>query len=94
MKLAKSSQEKAAWSVKQAEAYKGFSLGYNYTLVRTDQAPSWYNNTTDMYPYGSHPITHTIILISRLGSTIYNAYDHQLKLQLPIYNGRQNREYY
>ncbi|MBC8016776.1 MAG: TolC family protein [Sporomusaceae bacterium] len=78
MKIAASNQEKAAWSVKEAKAHKGLSLGYNYSLARTNQAPSWYNNTES--PTNKLPAWSTL----SDGSTAYN---HQLKLQLPLYTG-------
>lgn len=86
MKIAQSSQEKAIWSMKQAKAYNGFSLDYTYTLARTNQAPSWYNNTTSKYPYSYNPAASNIWDFPAW-SNIYNAYNHQLKLQLPLYTG-------
>jgi len=86
MKIAESNQEKATWSVKEAKAHNGVSLGYNYSLARTDQPASWYNNTTNPYPYSFNPKTNTIIDFPAW-PTISTAYNHQLKLQLPLYTG-------
>lgn len=86
MKIAETNQEKANWGVKQAEAHKGFSLDYNYTLARTDQPASWYNNTTNPYPYSYNPVTHSIIDFPAWPN-ISTTYNHQLKLQLPLYTG-------
>jgi len=91
MKLALSSQEKAVWGVRQAKGYNGLSLGYNYTLARTDQAPSWYNNSTSKYPYSYDPTASDGIrnfpAWSDTPSNTYTAYKHELKLQLPLYTG-------
>ncbi|MBP2646018.1 MAG: tolC 1 [Firmicutes bacterium] len=92
MKLAQSTQEKAAWSIKQAKAYNGVTLGYDYTLARTDTPPSWYNNTTAGYPLPSSLATYLGSLVGKSISypgwdTVYNAYQHQLKLTLPVYTG-------
>jgi outer membrane protein len=86
MKIAQVNQEKAAWSIKQAQAHQGLSLDYNYTLARTDQPASWYNNTTNPYPYSYNPATHGITKFPAW-PTISTTYNHQLKLQLPIYTG-------
>ena len=94
IKIALSSQEKAAWGVKQAKAYNGLSLGYDYTLARTDQPPSWYNNSTSKYPYSYDPTANGGIggitnfpAWSDTPSNTYTAYKHELKLQLPLYTG-------
>jgi len=50
MKIAQSNEQKAAWGVNEAKSHNGLSLGYNYSLGRTNQAPSWYNNTIAKYP--------------------------------------------
>jgi len=86
MKIAQSNQAKATWSIKQAQAYNGLSLEYNYTLLRTDQPPSWYNNTTiplPVYFNGAAPAS----VIYPAWSADYSAYNHQLQLQLPLYTG-------
>ncbi|MBP2655522.1 MAG: type secretion outer membrane protein, TolC family [Firmicutes bacterium] len=88
MKIAQSNQEKAAWSVNKARAYNGLSLGYNYTLARTDTPASWYNNTTTTYPYSYYFNGSNNVLIDYPEWTkVYNAYQHQLKLTLPVYTG-------
>ena len=87
MKIAQSNQEKAAWSVKEAKSHNGLSLGYNYSLGRTDQPASWYNNTTSLYPYSYDPSAVGGIRDFPAWDKNYTAYSHQLKLQLPIYTG-------
>lgn len=75
MQIAQANIEKAQWGLEQAKASNGVTLGYNYLYGRTDQPPSWYNNTTDEnlgYP---------------AWSDTYTFYSHQLKLQLPLYTG-------
>ncbi|MBP2651681.1 MAG: tolC 1 [Firmicutes bacterium] len=87
MTLAKSTQEKATWTINQAKAYNGVTLGYDYTLARTDTPASWYNNTTSQYPISINPYNTSSLIDYPAWDDVYNAYQHQLKLTLPVYTG-------
>jgi len=86
MKIAQSGSEKALWKVNQARAYSGVTLRYSFTRGRTDQPPSWYNNTTINYPLSYNPQTQSFIEYPAW-SEAYDFYSHQLQLQLPLYTG-------
>jgi outer membrane protein TolC len=93
IQIAEAGKEKAYWSVKQAQAYKGVTLGYNYMLGRTDQPPSWYNNTTGDYPLpakirtGLGALFHTQIDEFPEWPYTKTFWNHQFKLQVPLYTG-------
>ena len=86
IKIAQSESEKALWKVNQARAHKGFTIAYSYTRGRTDQPPSWYNNTTVNYPLSYNPLTKSFIEYPAWPET-YDFYNHQLQLLLPLYTG-------
>lgn len=81
MQIAGANIEKADWSLKEAKAYNGVKLGYNLLYGRTDQSPSWYNNTTAAYPNLNFPYP--------AWSDTYTFYSHQVKLELPLYTGKK-----
>ncbi|MCE5286804.1 MAG: TolC family protein, partial [Pelosinus sp.] len=92
IQIAQADKEKAAWVVKEANAHHGLSLDYNYMLGRTDQPPSWYNNTTAKYPLALayNPLSHEntpFAIPYPAWDTTYTFYQHQLKLQVPLYTG-------
>ncbi|MBP2643100.1 MAG: tolC 1 [Firmicutes bacterium] len=74
IQIAQANIEKAHWGLEQARANNGVTLEYNYLYGRSDQPPSWYNNTTTNFEYPAWSDTYTF-------------YSHQLKLQLPLYTG-------
>ena len=76
IKIAQSESEKALWKVNQARAHKGFTIAYSYTRGRTDQPPSWYNNTTVNYPLSYNPLTKSFIEYPAWPET-YDFYNHQ-----------------
>ncbi|SMC32622.1 TolC family protein [Sporomusa malonica] len=81
MKIAEANIEKSRWNLKEAKAYDGVTLTYNLLYGRTNQAPSWYNNTSAPYPlpgvdYPAWDNTSTF-------------YHHKLTLQLPLYTGNK-----
>ncbi|WP_346356036.1 TolC family protein [Azotosporobacter soli] len=79
MKIAGAQKEKAAWTVKQAQAAKGISLDYAYTQLRTDAPPSWVNQTVmwevPYYNYFSNQISATLPIYTggKLENTIAQA---------------------
>lgn len=81
MQIAEANIEKSRWNLKQAKAYNGVTLNYNLLYGRSDQAPSWYNNSTAQYPLpgGNYPAW----------SDTSTFYHHQLKLQMPLYTGKK-----
>jgi outer membrane protein TolC len=81
MQIAQANLEKARWGLKEARGYNGITLNYNLLYGRTDQAPSWYNNTTAQYPIPNveYPAW----------SDRYTFYANQLNLQLPLYTGKK-----
>jgi outer membrane protein TolC len=80
IQIAEANVEKAAWNLKEAKGYNGVKLGYNLQYGKTDQPPSWYNNTNTPYPL---PIQYPAWTDS------YTFYTHQLKLELPLYTGKK-----
>lgn len=86
IRLAQAEQDKARWQVNQARARNGFSLGYNFARARTDEPPSWYNNTTVGYPVSFYPMSATRIEYPAWTET-YDVYRHQLLLTYPLYTG-------
>ena len=90
IKIAQADSEKARWKLNEARAYNGFKLDYSYTWGRTNQPPSWYNNTTGNYPVSYNPLTKSFISYPAWSETsegTYNFYDQGFQLQLPIYTG-------
>ena len=81
MKIAEANIEKSRWDLKEAKAYNGVTLNYNLLYGKSDQAPSWYNNTTAQYPIQNFEYP--------AWSDSYTFYQHQLKLQLPLYTGKK-----
>ncbi|VBB04980.1 outer membrane efflux protein [Lucifera butyrica] len=81
MQIAAANIEESKWSLKEAKAYNGVTFKYDFNYGRSDQAPSWYNNTTAQYPLPgvSFPAW----------SDTYTFYQHQFKLALPLYTGRK-----
>lgn len=86
IKLAQAEKDKALWQVNQARAHYGFSLDYNFDRARTDEPPSWYNNTTTGYPVSFYPMSATRINYPAWTET-YDVYRHQLQLTYPLYTG-------
>jgi outer membrane protein len=86
MKIARSEKDKALWQVNQARARGGFTLGYSFARARTDEPPSWYNNTTTNYPVSYNPVTGELITYPAWPKT-YDVYRHQLQLVYPLYSG-------
>lgn len=86
IKLAQAEQDKARWQVDQARSRYGFSLGYNFARARTDEPPSWYNNTRTGYPVSFYPMSATRIQYPAWTET-YDVYRHQLLLIQPLYAG-------
>jgi outer membrane protein TolC len=80
MQIAEANIEKAGWSLKEVKGYNGVKMGYNLQYGRTNQPPSWYNNTNTPYPL---PIQYPAWTDS------YTFYNHQLKLELPLYTGKK-----
>ncbi|WP_346353271.1 TolC family protein [Azotosporobacter soli] len=55
IKIAEGQKEKAAWTVKQAQAAQGVSIDYTYQQTRTDAPPSWVNQSAVwQVPYYNH----------------------------------------
>jgi outer membrane protein len=88
MQITEANIEKSQWSLKEAKAYNGVTLNYNLLYGRSDQAPSWYNNTTAKYPVSVNPQTGGLIDYPAWSNN-YTFYDQQLKLQLPLYTGKK-----
>lgn len=61
MQIVEANIEKSLWSLKEAQAYNGVTINYNLLYERTNQAPSWYNNTTAQYPISVNPQTGGLI---------------------------------
>ncbi len=85
VKLAQAEQDKARWQVNQARARGGLSLDYSFARARTDEPPSWYNNTTTGYPVSFDPFGHRIDYPA--WTETYDVYRHQLQLTYPLYTG-------
>lgn len=81
MQIAQANREKSEWNFQESRAYNGVKLGYNYSYGRSDQPPSWYNNTTAAYPSTSFSYP--------AWTKTYTFYAHQLALQVPLYTGRK-----
>lgn len=81
IQIAEANKKKAEWNIKEAKAYNGVKLGYNFLYGRTDQSPSWYNNTTAPYPLPNFQYP--------AWSETYSFYGHQFKLELPLYTGHK-----
>lgn len=88
MQIADANFEKSQWSVKEAKAYNGVTLGYNLLYGRTDQPPSWYNNSTAQYPVSFNPQTGELIDYPAWSNTS-TFYDHKFSLLLPLYTGHK-----
>jgi outer membrane protein len=86
LKIVQSAKEQARWKVNQARSYKGITLDYDYTRGRTNEAPSWYNNTTINYPVSFYPGTKKEIEYPAWTET-YGVYRHQIQLVYPLYTG-------
>ncbi len=86
MKLAEAEKDKALWQVNQARARQGFNLDYSFARARTDEPPTWYNNTTTNYPVAYNPFTGAPITYPAWPKT-YDVYRHQLQLTYPLYTG-------
>ena len=81
MQIAQANLEKSRWSLKEARAYNGVTLNYDLLYGKTDQPPTWYNNTTAQYPIpnAGYPAW----------TDSYKFYNNQLNLQLPLYTGKK-----
>lgn len=88
MQIADANFEKSQWSLKEAKAHNGVSLNYNLLYGRSDQAPSWYNNTTAPYPVSTDPQTGGLINYPAWSNTS-TFYDHKISLMLPLYTGHK-----
>ncbi len=86
VKLAQAEQDKALWQVNQARTRYGPTLSYNFARARTDEPPSWYNNTTTDYPVSFYPLSTRRIEYPAWTKT-YDVYRHQLQLIYPLYTG-------
>lgn len=83
VQIAEESKEKSAWAVKQAEAGKGFTVGYAHTETRSDTTPTWLDQskypTVADYNYFSNRLSVNLPIYTggKLESSI-----HQAKLNL------------
>ncbi|WP_371368272.1 hypothetical protein SRRS_19120 [Sporomusa rhizae] len=98
MKIAESAKEQALWRINQARSHQGITLKYDYLRGRTNEAPSWYNNTTIPYPVSVIPVQVPKTPTNPIGlgfhqieypawDTTYGVYRHQLQLVYPLYTG-------
>ncbi|WP_346353366.1 TolC family protein [Azotosporobacter soli] len=88
MQIAEANWEKSTWGLKEAKGYNGLRLDYNFLYGRSDQPPSWYNNTTAQYPLSFNPLTGAAIQYPSWSNT-YSFYDHKVTLTLPLYSGHK-----
>lgn len=88
MHITEANIEKSQWSLKEVKAYNGVTLTYNLLYGRSDQPPSWYNNTTAQYPVSVNPQTGGLINYPAWSNN-YTFYNHQFKLELPLYTGKK-----
>lgn len=86
VKAVQAEKDSAFWKVNQARARTGFNLSYSFARARTDEPPSWYNNTTTGYPISFYPLSVNRIEYPAWTET-YDVYRHQLLLTYPLYTG-------
>ncbi|MCE5285208.1 MAG: TolC family protein [Pelosinus sp.] len=88
MQISQANIERSQWDLKEAKAYNGVTLNYNLLYGRSNQPPSWYNNTTSQYPVSFNPLTGKMIDYPAWSNN-YTFYEHQLKLLVPLYTGKK-----